>query len=52
MGRTYLKYVLKHIFLHFRVMYPYRTATNLNSVQNDVVVLASNPTVVARIERW
>lgn len=49
--RTYLKYVLKHVFLHFRVVYPYRTATNLDTIQNDVVVLSADPTVVARIER-
>ena len=49
---AYLKYVLKYIFLHFRVVYPYRTASNLYPVQDDVVVLPTNPSVVPRIERW
>lgn len=49
---TYLKYVMEYIFLHRRVVYPYRTAANLNSVQDDVIVLSANPSVVARVERW
>ena len=49
--RTYLENVLKHIFLHCVVVYPYRTATNLDSIQHDVVVLSTNPAVVTCIER-
>lgn len=48
---AYLKHVLEYVFLHFRVVYPYRTAANLDPVQNDVIVLSTNPAVVARIER-
>jgi len=48
---TYLEHVPKHIFLHFVVMYPYRTTANLDSIQHDVVVLTTNSAIVACIER-